>query len=233
VGVHARGAPDRGEPLSTGPDIDWRARAEALERELAERSAQANEALADAQRRTYWLDRLHLDLNAVMARPAARRLVALLPLAREVYRSRFHVREYGKRMSGWRRSAREESAQDALRARELAGAGEGLAAAAASLAPGPERRTLVLAPGSAAQELRPLWPGLSTVAEGGGFELVVVDEASGGLAGAAPRLGHAGRVLLVTDQPAEAVVDRLPPGWAVLGRRGVSEDRDLYLLARV
>ena len=119
MGVHARGAPNRGEPLSTDPDIDWRARAEALEAELAERTARANEALAEAQRRTYWLDRLHIDLNALMARRGARSLVALLPLARELYRSGFHARQSGRRLSGWLRSTRAETRQDAARARSL------------------------------------------------------------------------------------------------------------------
>ena len=36
---------------------DWRARAEALERELAEQIARAHDALAAAQDRSYWLDR--------------------------------------------------------------------------------------------------------------------------------------------------------------------------------
>jgi hypothetical protein len=232
VGLHPRGAPDRGEPLSTGPDIDWRARAEALEAELAERSARANEALADAQRRTYWLDRLHLDLNAVMARPAARRLVALLPLAREVYRSGFHAREYGERVRKWRSSARTEAAEDTVRAHELAGAGAGLAAAAGALVPGAERRTLVLASASAAQELRSIWPRLETVAAGDRYDLVVVEDAAGGLDAAAPRLAPDGRVLLVTAEPADAVVDRLIGGWTLLGRRQAAADRDLYLLAR-
>jgi hypothetical protein len=43
-----------------------RARIEELERELAERTARANAALAAAQDRSYWLDRFRIDLNAVM-----------------------------------------------------------------------------------------------------------------------------------------------------------------------
>jgi len=63
-----------------------RERVAALEDELAERAARTNAALAAAQDRTYWLDRLHIDLNAFMHRPAAARLVRLLPAARAVYR---------------------------------------------------------------------------------------------------------------------------------------------------
>jgi hypothetical protein len=49
-----------------------RARVEQLERELAERTAKAEAAVAAAQDRSYWLDRTQIDLNAVMRRPAAR-----------------------------------------------------------------------------------------------------------------------------------------------------------------
>ncbi len=232
MGVHARGAPDRGEPLSTGPDIDWRARAEALEAELSDRSARANEALAEAQRRTYWLDRLHLDLNALMARPGARRLVALLPLAREVYRSGFHAREYKRRLRAWTNSMGTDAAQDVLRARTLADHGDGLAAAAGALAQGPERRVLLLGPGSAEEELRELWPSLRVGDAEGEFDLVVVDEESGGLEAAGRRLSSDGRVLLATKEPAEAVVDRASFGWALLGRRRLGGGCHLYLLAR-
>jgi cell division septum initiation protein DivIVA len=43
-----------------------RARVEELERELAERTAKAEAAVAAAQQRSYWADRLPIDLNAVM-----------------------------------------------------------------------------------------------------------------------------------------------------------------------
>jgi hypothetical protein len=232
VGLHARGAPDRGEPLSTGPDIDWRARAEAAEAELADRSARANEALAAAQRRTYWLDRLHLDLNALMARGPARRLVALLPLARELYRSGFHARETSRRLSGWLRTTRAEASADALRAARLSEAGEDPADAARRLVGSPAGRVLLLAHEDGS--LRGVWPDAATGTVGGGdFDLVVVDDASGGLeAAAAARLAGGGRVLLATDAPAETVLDRTSFGWAVLGRRRLAGNRDLYLLRR-
>ena len=44
-----------------------RARVAELERERAEQAARANAAVAAAQERAYWLDRWHLDLNALMA----------------------------------------------------------------------------------------------------------------------------------------------------------------------
>jgi hypothetical protein len=53
-----------------------RARVAALETERAELMRRTAQAIATAQQRTYWLDRWHLDLNAVMARPAAARVRA-------------------------------------------------------------------------------------------------------------------------------------------------------------
>jgi cell division septum initiation protein DivIVA len=49
-----------------------RARVDQLERELAERTAKAEAAVAAAQDRSYWLDRMRIDLNAVMRHRAAR-----------------------------------------------------------------------------------------------------------------------------------------------------------------
>jgi hypothetical protein len=63
-----------------------RARVAALEDEVADRAARTNDALAAAQDRTYWLDRWHLDLNALMRRPVMARLWRLMPMARGAYR---------------------------------------------------------------------------------------------------------------------------------------------------
>jgi hypothetical protein len=49
-----------------------RARVDELERELNERTARANAAIAAAQDRSYWLDRFRVDLNTLMRRPAPR-----------------------------------------------------------------------------------------------------------------------------------------------------------------
>jgi hypothetical protein len=43
-----------------------RARVAELERELADRTARANAAVAAAQDRLYWLDRWHIDANRVL-----------------------------------------------------------------------------------------------------------------------------------------------------------------------
>ena len=63
-----------------------RAHVQALEAELAEVTARANAAVAAAQERAYWLDRWHLDLNALMAKPGAAEFRALLRAARALAR---------------------------------------------------------------------------------------------------------------------------------------------------
>jgi hypothetical protein len=63
-----------------------RARVDALELELVEVQARANAAVAEWQERAYWLDRWHLDLNALMRRRGASELRALLRAVRAVGR---------------------------------------------------------------------------------------------------------------------------------------------------
>jgi hypothetical protein len=73
--------------LSENPEVvELRRRLAEAERELATRSAEANAAIAAAQDRTYWLDRWHLDLNALMQTPPGRALDAALRALRAVYR---------------------------------------------------------------------------------------------------------------------------------------------------
>lgn len=47
------------------------ARVAALEAELVEQAARTERIVAEAQERAYWLDRWHLDLNALMRKPGA------------------------------------------------------------------------------------------------------------------------------------------------------------------
>ncbi|CAB4876257.1 unannotated protein [freshwater metagenome] len=73
-----------------------RARVAELEAELTAQAARTNAIVAEAQERTYWLDRWHLDLNSAMARPGAaqaRGVVRLLrwPL-RQLHRLRGRLR---------------------------------------------------------------------------------------------------------------------------------------------
>lgn len=64
-----------------------RARVAALEQELFEVQAQANAAVAHWQERAYWLERWHLDLNALMRRRGASELRALLRALRSLKRT--------------------------------------------------------------------------------------------------------------------------------------------------
>jgi hypothetical protein len=63
-----------------------RARVTELERELIEVQARANAAVAAAQERAYWLERWHIDLNALMRKPGAREFRAILRAVRAVAR---------------------------------------------------------------------------------------------------------------------------------------------------
>jgi len=59
-----------------------RARVADLERERAEQFAKAAAAIAAAQERAYWLDRWHLDLNALMATRRGAQFRALMRAGR-------------------------------------------------------------------------------------------------------------------------------------------------------
>jgi len=64
-----------------------RARIAMLESELVEVQARADAAVAQWQERAYWLDRWHVDLNALMRRPGAAELRAGLRAIRSVMRA--------------------------------------------------------------------------------------------------------------------------------------------------
>jgi hypothetical protein len=59
-----------------------RARVADLEDQLADQAARTNQIVAATQERVYWLDRWHLDLNALMARPGAAEFRAVVRVAR-------------------------------------------------------------------------------------------------------------------------------------------------------
>jgi uncharacterized coiled-coil protein SlyX len=61
---------------------ELRSRVVELERQLAEQAARTNALIAEAQERTYWLDRWHIDLNALMRRRGADQVRALLRVLR-------------------------------------------------------------------------------------------------------------------------------------------------------
>jgi hypothetical protein len=64
-----------------------RGRILALEAELAETHRRANAAIAAAQERVYWLDRWHVDLNALMLRRSAVAARAVLRALRGMLRA--------------------------------------------------------------------------------------------------------------------------------------------------
>jgi hypothetical protein len=64
-----------------------------LEAQLLETEAWANRAVAEAQDRTYWLDRWNVDLNELMRRRGADRAQRLARSARSAYRG---VRDFGR-----------------------------------------------------------------------------------------------------------------------------------------
>jgi hypothetical protein len=64
-----------------------RAHVAQLERELFQQAQRANAAVAAAQERAYWLDRWHVDLNALMARSWAARLRAAMRAVRRPVRA--------------------------------------------------------------------------------------------------------------------------------------------------
>ncbi len=80
---------DEVAPRDAPPDevAMLRAKIDALERELVEQAACANAAVAEAQERTYWLDRWNLDLNALMERRGAAELRGVVRLVRGMLRS--------------------------------------------------------------------------------------------------------------------------------------------------
>jgi hypothetical protein len=64
-----------------------------LEAQLLETEAWANRAVAEAQDRTYWLDRWNIDLNRLMRRRGADRAQRLARSARAAYRA---VKNFGR-----------------------------------------------------------------------------------------------------------------------------------------
>ncbi len=96
--VSSENPPTAGETQVEAPTADaesaaqaenarLRARIAALEEELVETQARANAAVAKWQERAYWLDRWHLDLNALMRRPGAGEFRAALRALRAVGRA--------------------------------------------------------------------------------------------------------------------------------------------------
>jgi hypothetical protein len=72
--------------MSTEEEIEFlRARVASLEEELVEVQTRANAAVAKWQERAYWLERWHLDLNALMRRPGASEMRTVVKAVRGVF----------------------------------------------------------------------------------------------------------------------------------------------------
>jgi hypothetical protein len=74
-----------------------RARVAQLEAELVEVQSRTNAAVGHWQERAYWLDRLHLDLNALMRRPGANEVRVTLKAVRAVY---WRLKRIKRRLNG-------------------------------------------------------------------------------------------------------------------------------------
>lgn len=71
---------------------DLRARVAELEAELAEHARRTAEVVAEAQEKLYWLERWHVDLDRVMAKPGAVEALDALKQLRGVVRSAKRVK---------------------------------------------------------------------------------------------------------------------------------------------
>lgn len=76
---------ENGQQTVAAENERLRARLAELEAELVEVQARANAAVAKWQEQAYWLDRWHLDLNALMRRRGAPELLAAVRGARAVW----------------------------------------------------------------------------------------------------------------------------------------------------
>ena len=97
---------------------------EAIEREHVEQLARAHAALAEAQDRSYWLDRWGIDLNALMRRPGARWVRWALRLLRELERTKTALERYLRLRVTDLRSTAVADEMTAAGERERAGADE-------------------------------------------------------------------------------------------------------------
>jgi predicted anti-sigma-YlaC factor YlaD len=98
------------------PDLD------AIEREHVGQLARAHAALAEAQDRSYWLDRWGIDLNALMRRPGARWVRWALRCVRELGRTKTALQRYARLRIGGLRSMAVEDDLAAAKERERANA---------------------------------------------------------------------------------------------------------------
>jgi hypothetical protein len=84
IGAGGGGVPN-GQSSVEAENERLRSRVETLEEELVEVQSRTNAAIAKWQEQAYWLDRWHLDLNAVMRRPGATELLGAVRSVRGVW----------------------------------------------------------------------------------------------------------------------------------------------------
>jgi hypothetical protein len=226
-------------------------RLEELDRQRVEQLAQANEALAAAQDKSYWLDRWHVDLNAVMARPGAAELRALLRALRSVVRGARQARAELPNLTMGLRKARREVAEDRATAARILAERRAPASevAAAVLDRELSRGQVVLALGGAgnglADTLRAARPDVAWQAVDlhqqpplgaldASFDHALALDEPGALdwLGEVHRLVRpGGRFVLAASQP-EQLLAQIGPDWHMVGFRP-AQDQDLYVLERV
>jgi hypothetical protein len=230
---------------------DLQRRLEQLDRQRVEQLARANEALAAAQDKSYWLDRWHVDLNAVMARRGAAELRALVRALRAVVRWVRDARDEAPNVAMSLRKARREVAEDrATAARVLAERSAPASDVAAEVLRGElSRGQVVLTLGGAgnglADRLRAAHPDvawqsveLSERPPLGALDASFDHALALGGAEALDWLGEVhrlvrpgGRFVLAAQEP-ERLLARIGPDWHVVGFRP-AQDQDLYVLERV
>ncbi len=74
-------------------NLALRSRVAALEAELVEVQARTDAVVAHWQERAYWLDRWHLDLNALMRRRGAMEALGAVRVLRSAYRALKRARQ--------------------------------------------------------------------------------------------------------------------------------------------
>jgi len=74
-----------------------RARVAELEGELARKDAETAQVIATAQEKLYWLERWHVDLDRVMAKPGA---IPLLDALRSIRGVSWKLRKLKRRLLG-------------------------------------------------------------------------------------------------------------------------------------
>jgi hypothetical protein len=226
-------------------------RIEELDRQRVDQLAQANEALAAAQDKSYWLDRWHVDLNAVMARRGAAELRALVRALRAIYRLAREARGEMPSVAMTLRKARREVAEDrATAARVLAERQAPASDVVSDVLEGElSRGQVVLALGAAgnglADRLRAAHPDVAWQsvelterpplgALDASFDHALAlggTEALDWLGEVHRLVRPGGRFVLAAREP-ERLLARIGPDWHVVGFRP-AQDQDLYVLERV